>query len=326
MVVLGEDIGRKGGVFGATAGLHEKFGDLRVMDTPLSECGIIGDRDRHGPLRPAPGAGDPVPRLHLPGLRPDRERGGEDALPLRRRVHRPDGDPHALGRRHPRRPLPLAVQRGVLRPHAGPQGGDARARRARRRGCCSPRSRSTTRCSSSSRRRSTATARRRSRRGPSRCRSTRSRLVREGTDVTRGHLGRDGADLRRGREDGRRRRRSPCEVIDLRSIFPWDANAVLESVRKTGRLVVVQEAPRTCGFGSEVAATVAEKAIELAGGAGRPRDGLRHAVPLHARARLHARQEACAERHRVRGELVAREHDHGVRVQAARHRRGPHRG
>jgi pyruvate dehydrogenase E1 component beta subunit len=42
VVTLGEDIGKKGGVFGTTAGLHEKFGEMRVMDTPLSECGIIG--------------------------------------------------------------------------------------------------------------------------------------------------------------------------------------------------------------------------------------------------------------------------------------------
>src|SRR5512134_3117631 len=42
VVVLGEDVGKKGGVFGATQGLHEKYGDLRVMDTPLSECGIVG--------------------------------------------------------------------------------------------------------------------------------------------------------------------------------------------------------------------------------------------------------------------------------------------
>ena len=53
------------------------------------------------------------------------------------------------------------------------------------------------------------------------------------------------------------------EIIDLRSISPWDQESVLESVRKTGRLVTVQEAPRTGGFGSEVAATVAEKAIDV---------------------------------------------------------------
>ena len=52
------------------------------------------------------------------------------------------------------------------------------------------------------------------------------------------------------------------EIVDLRSVYPWDVDTVLESVRKTGRLVTVQEAPRTAGFGSEVAATVAEKAVD----------------------------------------------------------------
>ena len=50
-----------------------------------------------------------------------------------------------------------------------------------------------------------------------------------------------------------------AEVIDLRSLWPWDEAAVLASVRKTGRLVVVQESIQTGGFGAEVAATVAEK-------------------------------------------------------------------
>src|SRR5262249_44590272 len=42
VVVFGEDVGRKGGLFGTTAGLQEKFGEQRCFDTPLSECGIIG--------------------------------------------------------------------------------------------------------------------------------------------------------------------------------------------------------------------------------------------------------------------------------------------
>ena len=51
------------------------------------------------------------------------------------------------------------------------------------------------------------------------------------------------------------------EVIDLRTLVPLDSETVLESARKTGRVVIVHEAPRTCGFGAELAALVAERAI-----------------------------------------------------------------
>ena len=53
-----------------------------------------------------------------------------------------------------------------------------------------------------------------------------------------------------------------CEVIDLRSLVPLDKRCILDSVRKTGRLVVVHEACRFCGFGAELAAMVAEEAFD----------------------------------------------------------------
>jgi pyruvate/2-oxoglutarate/acetoin dehydrogenase E1 component len=51
------------------------------------------------------------------------------------------------------------------------------------------------------------------------------------------------------------------EVLDLRTLKPLDEDSLLSSVRKTGRAVVIQEAPRTCGYAAEVAAVLAEKAI-----------------------------------------------------------------
>jgi 2-oxoisovalerate dehydrogenase E1 component len=52
------------------------------------------------------------------------------------------------------------------------------------------------------------------------------------------------------------------EVVDLRSLLPWDEEAVLSSVRKTGRALVLHEAPTTGGFGGEVASTIGERAFD----------------------------------------------------------------
>jgi len=50
-----------------------------------------------------------------------------------------------------------------------------------------------------------------------------------------------------------------CEIIDLRSILPWDVETVMQSVMKTGRLLINHEAPLTGGFASEIAASIQER-------------------------------------------------------------------
>jgi 2-oxoisovalerate dehydrogenase E1 component beta subunit len=52
------------------------------------------------------------------------------------------------------------------------------------------------------------------------------------------------------------------EVLDLRSLMPFDIDGILASVKKTGRCVIVQEAPKTCGFGAELIASIQERAME----------------------------------------------------------------
>jgi pyruvate dehydrogenase E1 component beta subunit len=79
-------------------------------------------------------------------------------------------------------------------------------------------------------------------------------------------------------------RRIGAEVIDLRTLWPWDRETVLESVRRTGRLLVVHEAVRAGGFGAEIAAEVGEALWrELKGPVRRlagPRSPVPYAEPL----------------------------------------------
>ena len=86
-----------------------------------------------------------------------------------------------------------------------------------------------------------------------------ARIAREGSDVT---LVAYGAMVPLAeRADAALEGEASCEVLDMRSLKPLDEDALLASVGKTGRAVVVQEAPRVCGFAAEVAAVLAEKAI-----------------------------------------------------------------
>ncbi len=53
-----------------------------------------------------------------------------------------------------------------------------------------------------------------------------------------------------------------ADVLDLRTLVPYDIDSIVKSVRKTGRVMIVHEAPRTLGMGSEISAAIAERAIE----------------------------------------------------------------
>ena len=78
------------------------------------------------------------------------------------------------------------------------------------------------------------------------------------------------------------------EVIDLRTLWPWDRGAVLASVQKTGRLVVAQEAVSVGGFGAEVAATVSEWHFGILKAPVKRLGAPRIPIPLCKAARRHA--------------------------------------
>ena len=89
VLIFGEDVGYFGGVFRATEGLQKKHGLERCFDTPIAEGGLIGVAVGMGAYGLRPGGRDPVRRLHLSGLRPDRLRGRAPALSLGRPVLAP---------------------------------------------------------------------------------------------------------------------------------------------------------------------------------------------------------------------------------------------
>ena len=86
------------------------------------------------------------------------------------------------------------------------------------------------------------------------------------------------------------------ELIDLRSIWPWDREAVLASCRKTGRLLVVHEAVQAAGFGAEIAATAAETVGCKVKRLGAPRIPVGYAPVLEAQSRVTATDIAAAAR------------------------------
>ena len=84
-------------------------------------------------------------------------------------------------------------------------------------------------------------------------------LVREGSDITLIAWGAQMRTLLAAADLAKERDGITADILDLRTLLPYDAAAIVRSVTKTGRCLVTHEAPLTCGYGAEVAAMVQEK-------------------------------------------------------------------
>jgi pyruvate dehydrogenase E1 component beta subunit len=111
------------------------------------------------------------------------------------------------------------------------------------------------------------------------------RVLREGGDVTLVTWSRMVHPALEAAEQAMARGIS-AEVIDLRTIWPWDRDLVFASAAKTGRLLVVHEAVRTAGFGAEIAAEAAEHLAIPVKRLGSPRIPVGYSKPLEDEARL----------------------------------------
>ena len=158
-------------------------------------------------------------------------------------------------------PVPLAEPGVELRAHPRASRSSARRRPRTPRACWRRRSRTRTPCSSSSTSTSTGGSRARCRTSATRRRSARRAIHRAGDDVTVITWGAmvytaDEAAAKLAEEG------VSVEVLDLRTLIPWDREAVLESVARCSKVLVLHEDTKTGGFGGEIAATIAEEAFE----------------------------------------------------------------
>jgi pyruvate dehydrogenase E1 component beta subunit len=259
VVILGEDVGKVGGVFRVTAGLFDEFGDDRVIDTPLSENGIIGTAvgmALYGLV--------PIPEIQFADfiwpaydqivseLAKYRYRsGGEYAAKMV--IRTPVGGGIRGGHYHSQHPEAHFIHVPGLKVVCPSTPYDAK-------GLLLAAIQDPDPVLFFEPKRVYRAAKGDVPEGDYTVPLETAAIVREGDDVT---VLAYGAMLYEALDAAQKAEASgvECEVIDLRTLWPVDVNCILSSVKKTGRLVVVHEAPRTCGFGAELVSLVCEKAF-----------------------------------------------------------------
>ncbi|MEM9728013.1 MAG: alpha-ketoacid dehydrogenase subunit beta [Myxococcota bacterium] len=259
VVVMGEDVGRLGGVFRVTQGLRDEFGAGRVLDTPLSETGILGTAvgmALYG-MRPVseiqfadfiyPGFDQLVSEASKYRYRT----AGEFHVPMV--VRTPYGGGIRGGQYHSQSPESLFIHTAGLKVVCPSNPYDAkglllsaihdddpvvffepkRVYRAIKMDV------------------------------PEEAYEiplSEAKVVRPGADVTCVAWGAMLYEAYAAAESVSSED-IDVEVLDLRTLWPLDLDAIVQSVKKTGRLVVVHEAPKTCGYGGELVALVTERAF-----------------------------------------------------------------
>ena len=259
IVVLGEDVGNFGGVFRATSGLQEEFGKERVMDTPLAEAGIIGSAIGMALYGLRPVAEIQFSDFIFPAfdqivneLAKFRYRsGGEYPAPVV--IRTPYGGGIRGGHYHSQSPETYFAHTPGLKVIIPATPYDAK-------GLLLTAMRDEDPVLFLEPKRVYRAAKGEVPEGEYTIPFGQAKIVREGKGVTVLCYGSMLHTVLEAVEKHGAGDFDP-EVIDLRSLVPLDLDTILESVRKTGRVVIVYEAPKTCGFGAELAALIAEKAL-----------------------------------------------------------------
>ena len=283
VVVFGEDVGLEGGVFRATAGLQKEFGEERCFDTPISEAGIVG-----AAVGMAVVGLRPVVEIQFSGfVFPAFNQIASHVSRIRNRTRgaltAPDGHPHALRRRHPGTRAPLGERGGALRPHPRAEGRHP-LHAPRRQGAADRRHPgSRPRDLPRARRAPTAPCARRCPRRRTPWRSATARVEAEGDELTLVSYGAQMIEARQARAALAAEGHGRWSSSTCGRSTPSTRRTVVESVRKTGRLLAVHEGPQSFGVAAELMATVMEQAFDQPAGAAGAPCGPRRDLPHAAR-------------------------------------------
>jgi pyruvate/2-oxoglutarate/acetoin dehydrogenase E1 component len=256
VMVMGEDVGRAGGVFRATAGLRDRFGPDRCVDTPLAEAGILGSAVGLCMAGWRPVVEMQYDAFSYPcldqlinhvGRYRWRTRGAME-FPITIRM--PYGGGVRAPELHDDSPEAYYVHTPGVKVAIPSTPADAK-------GLLAAAIRDPDPVVVFEPKAVYRTARGEVPEGEHVVPLGQARVVREGHDLTLVAYGAmvpvaaaaaDSLD-------------ASVEIVDVRTLKPLDEDTLLGSVGKTGRVVIVQEAPRVAGFGAELAAVIAEKAI-----------------------------------------------------------------
>ena len=259
VMVLGEDVGKEGGVFRVTDGLQSKFGPQRAVDTPLAESGIVGVA-----LGLAVKGFRPVAELQFMGFLPpamdqlishisrirNRSRGRYTCpmvirMPYGGGIHAPEHHSESIEAMLAHIPGIKVVIPST--PHDAKGLIVSAIRDPDPVVFCEPKRIYRAIKEEVSDDEYTVSI-------------GEGKVVREGDDVTVICWGSMVRDVLRAAEMVKDEGIN-AEVIDLRTVSPLDDETIMTSVRKTGRVVIVHEAVKTCGLGAEIIARINEKAL-----------------------------------------------------------------
>jgi len=258
VILLGEDVGKDGGVFRATEGLYQLYGDSRVIDTPLAELGIVGVSVglALGGMRPVAEiqfdgfvyeAFDQVVS-HLSRMR-NRTRGRYNCHVV---IRVPYGGGIKALEHHSETPEAYFAHVPGIKIVIPSTPYDAK-------GLLTAAIRDPDPVIFFEPKRIYRAIREDVPEGDYTIEIGKANVRREGSDVTIvtwGSTVRACLDAAEKLKD-----EANCEVIDVRTISPLDTESILNSVKKTGRVIIVHEAPRSFGVGAEISAEINEKEL-----------------------------------------------------------------